>query len=891
MDESLRDPEKILRKVHDEARRERQGKLKIYLGAAPGVGKTYEMLRDAFSERNKGFDVVIGVVESHGRQEINHMMRDFEVLPRQVIYYHDNKLEDFDIDAALKRNPGLILIDEMAHTNAPGQRHSKRWQDIKELLDRGINVYTTLNVQHIESLNDDVAQIIQAPIKETVPDFMIDRADTIELVDIPPEDLLKRLHEGKVYFAQQAEIAAENFFRIGNLIALRALALRVTAERVGAEVLSYRHDKHITKIWPTKEKILVCVGPGNESLKLIRAARRMATNLHASWMAVYVDTPRLRASEDIKNKAIQNLRFAQQLGAETRFLSGTDIIKELMSFAHEQNVTQIMVWKTIRTRPRDLVFRHLADEIVRYSGEIDVFIMTGSREQTKLIKETRLEPEISWSTYASSVSIVAVATLINYLLSSYVPMINLILVYLFGIIIVSLYGQQGPSFVASLLSVLAFDFFFVPPTYSFAVSDLAYIFTFVTMFFIAQIVSTLTIMTQRQAEAARFSEQQASALYKLTRELASTRGTDKLLETGLHFISQQFGNRVVVFFAENGSLIFRDKSHGYETLSLKEQSIAQWVYDLGQPAGLGTNTLSSAEALYLPLIGSENPIGVLRLGPIKQKRLLTPEQMHLLEACTNHLALAIEAERTHEQKGKSALSRDKNIMDNALLRSIAHQLRAPLAAIMVAANNQIELANKLSANKVRSLGKDIYFESEQLSRLINNFLQITYLESRAATINKQLNSLKDTLNTVLELSRLKLGNRSIEINVPDDLPDLYYDNTLIQDVLMNLLDNVIQLTPKDYSLEISAVQKDDMVEVSVEDNGAGLMPDEVHKLFEKFYRGRMITSERGLGLGLTICHRIIKAHGGTIWAENRKQGGAAFRFTLPLKASLNTPEV
>jgi two-component system sensor histidine kinase KdpD len=888
MTEYRPDPEKILQRVLKEERKERQGKLKIYLGAAPGVGKTYQMLSDAFAERNKGLDVVIGIAESHGREEIKHMIKDFETVPRQVINYHDNKLLDFDIDAALKRNPGLILIDEMAHTNSPGQRHAKRWQDIKELLDRGINVNTTLNVQHIESLNDDIAQIIQVLVKETVPDFMIDRADAIELIDIPPEDLLKRLHEGKIYIAQQAELATEHFFRIGNLIALRALALRVTAERVGAQVLSYRQDKNITQIWPTKEKILVCIGPGSESLKLIRAARRMATSLQTEWMAVYVDTTRLKSSEESKNKAIENLRFAQQLGAETRFLSGQDIVKVLMSFAHEQNVTQIMVWKTIRNRPRDLFFRHLADEIVRYSGEIDVYIMTGTREKTKStkpIKETQEKSKISWSGYVAAGSIIAVVTFINYLFYPYLSTINLILVYLLSVIIVSLYGEHGPSLLASVLAVLGFDFFFVPPIYSFNFFEFGYLFTLVVMFFIAQFISNLTIISRRQTEAARLSEQQASALYKLTRQLASTRGSEKLLDKGLNFISQQFQNKSRAFFAENGHLIFQDNFITQEPLSLKDQSIAQWVYDLGQSAGFGTDTLPSAEELYLPLIGSEGPIGVLRLSASKSKRLLTPEQMHLLEACANQIALAIEVDKRHERKGRSALSREKNFMDNALLRSIAHQVRSPLAVIMVSASRQIELAGSLSSNEIKALGKDIYFESEQLNRLINNFLQITYLESRAAAINMHSYSLINTINHVLELSRIKLGNRPIKINISEDLPHFYYDNTLIQDVFINLFDNVILLTPQDYPLEISVVQENNMVLVSVEDNGAGIMPDEINKLFEKFYRGRMLTNERGLGLGLAICNRIIKAHGGTIWAENRKEGGAAFRFTLPLKTN------
>ena len=886
MFESRPNPEKILQRVQDEERKERQGKLKIYLGAAPGVGKTYQMLRQAFAELDKGLDVVIGVAESHGREEIISMIKDFEIIPSQTIYYHDNKLFDFDIDAALKRNPGLILIDEMAHTNAPGQRHTKRWQDIKELLDRGINVYTTLNVQHIESLNDDVTQIIQAPIKETVPDFMIDRADSIELIDIPPEDLLKRLRDGKVYIAQQAELAIEHFFRIGNLIALRALALRVTAERVGAQVLSYRHDKNITQIWPTKEKILVCVGPGSESLKLMRAARRMATNLHAEWVAVYVDTPRLKMSESNKNNIIENLRFAQQMGAETRFISGDDIVKEVMRFAHEQNVTQIMVWKTIRNRPRDLFFRHLADEIVRYSGEIDVFIMTGNRDKTQKLKNTTEKSKISWLTYAIAVTIIAVVTVINSFLYPYLSTINLMMVYFLSIIIVSLYGEYGPSLLASLLSVLCFDFFFVLPLYSINVNEIGYLFTFGVMFLIAQLISNLTIVGRRQIEAARFSDQQSSALYKLTQQLASTRGVSQLLDKGVGFITHQFECTVMAFVAENGHLIFQHKVKTEDSLSAKEQSIAQWVYDLGQPAGVGTNTLPSADALYLPLIGTNETMGVLRITPLKLNWLLTPEQMHLLEGCANQIAIALEVDRLHDQRRKSALTSDKNYMDNVLLRSIAHQLRTPLAVIMVSASNQIELASNLSPTKIKTLGKNIYYESEKLSRLINNFLQITYLESRSVTLNKKSHSMKDTVNTVLALSGLKLGKRPVKITISEGLPPFYYDNALIQDVFTNLIDNVVEFTPEDYPFEISVIQEDDMVLISIMDFGSGIMIDEMNKLFEKFYRGRMLTNERGLGLGLTICKRIVKAHGGVMWAENSKDGGAIFHFTLPLITKL-----
>lgn len=875
-------PEELLRRVQDEDRKERRGKLKVYLGAAPGVGKTYEMLRDALVERNKGLDVVIGIAESHGRDEISRMIKDFESLPRQVVQYHGKELLEFDIDSALNRNPGLILIDEMAHSNAPGLRHTKRWQDIKELLDRGINVYTTLNVQHIESLNDDVTQIIQVPIKETVPDFMIERADAIELVDLPPEELLKRLRDGKIYIAEQAALAVERYFRLGNLIALRALALRVTADRVGAQVLSYRHDKNITQIWPTKEKILVCIGPGAESLKLIRAAHRMASSLHTDWIAVYVETSRHQASEEQKNNAIQNLRYAQKMGAETRFLSGADIVKEVMNFAREQNVTQIMVWKTIRTRPRDLFFRHLADELVRYSGEIDIYIMTGKRDSSSTTKASSKKSPVSWPRYLIAMSIISLATLINFLLFPYVQPINLFMVYLLSIIIVASSGEQGPSLLASIVSVVVFEFFFIPPFFSFSFSHLEYFFTLAVLVIVSQIVTHLNYIERRQAEAARFSEQQISALYKLSYQLASTRGEDKLLDNGVHFIAQQFDSHVIALMAENGHLIVPERPGSETILSEKEQSIAQWVYDLGQVAGLGTETLPFAEGLYLPLLASQGAIGVLRILPTHSKQLFTPEQMHLLEACANQIALVIEADRAQLQTKKSILTRDKNYMSNVLLQSIAHELRTPLASIMLSASNQIELAKELTPAKIKTLGKQIYFESEQLSRLINNFLQITYLESRRVLLQKQTHSLAEIIQIVLESSCLKLKKRPVNVHIPKDLPKCTFDNTLIQEVLINLLDNVIKLTPPDTAIDISVFKNDDSVMIVLDDNGPGIMPDEINKLFEKFYRGRLITTERGLGLGLAICHRIVKLHGGTIWAENREQGGASFRFTLPI---------
>jgi two-component system sensor histidine kinase KdpD len=826
--------------------------------------------------------VVVGVVETHKRQEIENMVKDFSILPRLTIRYHHTELSEFDLDAALKRSPGLILMDEMAHTNAPNLRHKKRWQDIKELLDRGIDVYTTLNVQHIESLNDDVARIIHAPVKETVPDSMIEMADAIELVDIPPEELLKRLSEGKVYVPEQAELAAESFFRKGNLIALRELALRTVARRVNAQALLYRHDQGIKQIWPIVEKILICVGPGLESLKTIRAAKRMAMSLQAEWVAVYVDVLGIRSSNEKRNHAIQNLRFAELLGAETRVLTGHDIVKEIIEYASEQNVTLIMIWKTIRPRWRQFLVRSLADEILRYSGDIDVYTMTG-KKQAAPQKTSHIRKRTPWFHYALATGIVGLATGISFLLYPFLQESNLIMIYLAGMMLTSLLGRVGPSILGSLLSVLAYDFFFIPPYYSFLIDNTGYFFTLLVMILIAQVISQLTIRTRSQAKAARLAENQTMALYKLSRKLSRTRGILKLLKTSINYISEIFDSEVLALLLKKNNLVIRARSRTTQELDEKEQSIAQWVYDMGQKAGLGTDTLSFSKALYIPLSGSQGVLGVLRLQPIHSEEYFSPERIQFLEACANQIALAIEVDSLHEQKRKSELQTESNRVRSALLQAFSHDLRSPLLSIMNTASTQMELAKQMHIPFVATSGKQIFLEAEQLSRLINNLLQIHYLETNKIILNKELYSFKEIILTVVKISNEKLSKRVVHIDVRDNLPLVSVDNGLIQDVLLNLIDNIIKFTPPESPIDIHIdTEKETLLIVSIQDHGPGIISEEANKLFEKFYRGRKLTSERGLGLGLAICRIIIEAHGGKIWVENYGDGGAAFRFTLPI---------
>lgn len=875
------DPETLLQHAKEEDQRAKRGKLKIYLGAAPGVGKTYSMLEDAIAKREKGLDIIVGIVESHGRKEIESLLKKFEILPRQNVEYHGQTLSEFDLDATLKRNPSTILIDEMAHTNVPGLRHNKRWQDIKEILDRGINVYTTLNVQHIESLNDIVTQIIHTRVNETIPDSMLEIADSVELIDLPPEDLLKRMQEGKVYIPQQAELAIEHFFRQGNLSALRELALRVTAERVGEQVLSYRKGKGIKFIWPTKEKLLVCVSSSQNATKLIRAARRMASSLQAEWIAVHVDTG---FSEHNRAKAINNLRLAEQLGAETKILHGINATSEIIHISRELNVTKIIVGKRKHRWWKKMIFGNLTDSLIKTSDEIDIYMIN---DDSKKIKSSKYDLEQSenifpWRAYALSLGVIGLATAINLIFSAYLQTTTIILVYIVTVTIVALLGKTGPSILASVLSVIAYGYFFANHENGFLIANTQLFFTLFIMLLVTQIISQLTIIMKKQTIASRLLEKRTSTLHALSRQLASARGVNKLLDIAVNYMANIFNSEVLALLSTDGHL---EVKSGYGTklvLNAKDFSVAQWVYDLGQIAGLGTDTLPFSDAIYVPLISSQKPIGVLRIKPKYNAMLFTPEQSHLLEACANQVALAIEVDRLHEQHKQLELESKTDRIRAALLEAVSHDMRTPLVAAIGSASTLMELSSDLNKHQIKKLSQDIIFELEQLNRLIHNFLQITYLEDNAVKLQKEFYPLSNVIATALKISYTKSGKKHINILLPNDLPKIPLDKTLIEEVFVNLIDNSMKFTPAESAIDIKAHLDNQYVVVSIEDNGPGIMPDEVNKLFEKFYRGRMLTTERGLGLGLSICRAIISAHGGKIWAENRKEGGAAFRFTLPL---------
>lgn len=889
MNEKRPSPDRLLQKLKAEERPNNRGRLKIYLGAAPGVGKTYTMLEDGINKRKAGVDVVAGVLESHGRAEIEEKLKSLEVLEKQQVLYRDKKLLEFDLDAALQRNPELILMDEMAHTNIPGVRHTKRWQDIKEILDRGIDVYTTLNVQHIESYSDIVSQIVHVPVKETVPDFMIDLADTIEVVDLPPQDLLRRLKEGKVYFPKQAEIASENFFRIGNLIALRELALRATAERVISEALLYRRGEGITTIWPIKEKILVCVGPNEESIRLIRVAKRMATTMQAKWIAVYIEIPRVRLSVTARNLALENLKFAEKLGAETKVLSGFDIVKEIMNFAREQNVTLIMIWRKIQPRWKEIFSSHLADELVRVSGEINVQVVTSSivEGKEKILSPVKLNNKyregLPWKIYGLSVLVVLAATAFGFLLKPYLDNVNIMMLYVLGIIIVALFGRIETSLFAIILSVIFYNIFFLPLPLMMVFSNPQYLFTLVIMLLVSYVISHLTILYQRQAESARIGENYTAVINALTQKLVVARGTDRLLENALDYISELFMSQVFALLPDdNGQLKVHTRVRLLERPDEKGIAVAQWVYDFGEIAGLGTETLPLADALYLPLKTSENILGVLALRPVPPKTNFSFEDLRLLETCASQIALALEVNRLEEESKRSELQQSGNQIRTALLQAVSQDLHEPLMwAIKTLKKLMItaELSNQI---QTILLCKEIYAALDLLRHFINNILHIAYSDPGRLKLKKVTCPLNELLEETLYSLKNKLGNKPVFLHLESNLPSIDLDKTLIKEVLINLIDNAIKFSAIEAPIDISAELQKNSVIISVADRGVGVLVNEADKLFEKFYRGQSSSSDRGLGLGLAICRNIVKAHGGEIWVENRPEGGAVFRFSLPL---------
>jgi two-component system sensor histidine kinase KdpD len=886
------DPDALLAMVQREEEKSRRGRLRIFLGMAPGVGKTYAMLEAARLRMAEGRDVLAGIVETHAREDTEALMYGMPVLPRRRQDYKGHELAEFDLDAALAGRPGLILVDELAHTNIPGSRHPKRWQDVEELLENGLDVWTTLNVQHLESLNDVVAQITGVRVRETVPDAVLERAESVILVDLPPEDLRQRLSEGKVYLPRQAEWAGENFFRPGNLSALRELALRSTANRVNTEVLVYRQGHAIQITWPTSERILVCVGPSPTSATLVRAAKRLADGLHASWHALYV---RQHASGAATARAMENLRLAHELGAETHVLAGGDVARLIVGFARQRNVTRIVIGKPLRRRLADFFTGSPVDQLVRLSGEIDVHVIKGQDTGARRLPDIHVPRQVKWRDYAAALGMVGVCTGLSFAMYPHFDLANLIMVYLVGVMAAAVWLSRGPAVLASAASVLAYDFCFVPPRFSFAVSDAAYLVTFLVMFLVALVLSAMASRIKAQADSAGQLERQASDLSDLSRRLAATRGAENLTQVARERIASVFGCQAFVLLPGPSGTLELTRTPGEDELPAdRDMGVAQWVFDNARPAGFSTQTLSESGALFLPLQAAEGVIGVVGVKPADETwrdNLLLPDQRRLLEAFVHQTALALDVDKLEEKAKASLVEAEREKLRSALLSTVTHDFKTPLAAISGSAQSLMALGEAAGPEVRRALEENIAGEAGRLERLVDNLLRITALESGAMVPVLRPAPLVEVVGSALSRLEEALAVHPVSLDIPPELPMIPMDEVLMEQVFLNILENAAKHTPDETAIAIRARARAGAVEIEIADNGPGLGPGDPERLFERFQRGDRGDrggGSRGYGLGLAICRAVVKAHGGSILARDKAGGrgaapsGAVFTITLPI---------
>ena len=882
-------PDAFLARVKEQEARRARGKLKVFFGAAAGVGKTYAMLEAARAQRAAGVEVVAGVIETHRRAETEALLEGFEILPRRRVEYRGTTLEEFDLDVALARHPALMLVDDIAHTNAPESRHAKRWQDVIELLDAGIDVYTTLNVQHLESLNDLVAKITGVVVRETVPDSVLEQADEVELVDLPADDLRRRLKEGKVYVAHQAAEAVEHFFREGNLNALRELALRHTAERVDAKMQRYRREHAIDTVWPVAERVLVCIGPSPASARLVRAGRRLAAQLEAPWVVAYVETAARRSlGEEDRARIAETLRLAESLGAETVTLTGTRMSDEILAYARSRNVSKIVIGKPTRGFWQRVFLGSIVDTLVRGSGEIDIYVISGDGTPAPTPR-TRTRPRAGRPlAYAAAIAAVLSSTALAWLMFPSFELSNIVMVYLLGVVIVAMRFGRAASALASVLSVAAFDFFFVPPYYTFAVSDSQYLITFAVMFVVALVISGLTVRTRDQAEAARTQERRTAALFSLSRELAAAREIAPLLEAAVRHLIEVFGGRIVILLPDaTGRLEQRAGQLAPFNMDASDLAVAQWAFEHRAAAGAGTDNVPGAQMRFEPLTSSRGVVGVVGMRPAEPRAFDAPEQAHLLETFVSQVAVAVDRALLDEEAQTAQVRVEAERVRNALLSAVSHDLRTPLTAITGAASAALEGETRIDAVTRRELLESIRDEAERLNRLVNNLLDVTRLESGSLQLRREWIPVEELVGVALARLAKPLSERKVTTRLPEDLPPVHVDGLLVEQVFINLLENATKHTPAGQPIDVDARREGNEVVVEIADRGPGLPAGEEQKIFDKFYG---VGGGGGAGLGLTICRAIVEAHGGRIGGQNRPGGGALLRFSLPAGEPPRPPE-
>jgi two-component system sensor histidine kinase KdpD len=886
------DPDALLAKVQQEEAAARRGKLRIYFGSSAGVGKTYAMLVAARKLRLEGRDVVAGVIETHGRSETAALLGDLEVLPPRQMPHRGKLLSEFDLDGALSRRPALILVDELAHSNVQGARHPKRWQDVEELLAAGIDVFTTLNVQHLDSLNDVVGGITNVRVWETVPDTVFDDADEVVLVDIPADELLDRLKAGKVYVQHQAERAADNFFRKGNLMALRELALRRTADRVEGDVQAYRVGKAIGSVWKTARALLTCVGPDRGAERVVRAAARLASQLNADWHAIYVETPSLqRRPAEQREGILATLKLAKDLGATTAVIANPHVAESVVTYARKHNLSRVVIGRdaTHRLLPWQ---RSNGQRLATLAPDIDLVeigragrdVAAPANRGAALAGVARPEGGERHSTkrrrYLWATLACCGVTLLAAPLALRFDRANIVALYLLTVVVVAWRFGRGPAALAAVLSVVAFDFFCVPPRFSFAVSDVQYLLTFAVMLAVGLIVGQLTAGLRFQARVASHREERAASLYEIARDLSGAVQIEQVVKISDESIERTFRASAALLLPDEQGKLASAELGVASPLSV-DLGIAQWAFDKGQHAGFGTDTLPGSDVLYIPLRAPERARGVLAVRASNRRMLGIPEQRQLLDTFAALIAIALE--RVHYVGvAQDALVRmESERLRNSLLAALSHDLRTPLTVLVGLAESLVRAKPPLPGAQIE-IAEAMQDEAHRMSALVGNLLDMARIQSGEVKLNLEWQPLEEVVGVALRAARNMLKNHRIEVALPRDLPLVRVDALLIERVLVNLLENAAKYTPVGSRVSLSAEVVGDQLRTTVADDGPGLPPGREEAVFQKFTRGHAESATPGVGLGLAICRAIVESHGGRITGQNRHGGGAAFTMTLPL---------
>ncbi len=887
-------PEALLKLARQE--KKGRGRLKIFLGAAPGVGKTYEMLVSARARRADGEDVAIGVVETHGRPETEALIAGLEVVPRKRIEYKTRTLEEMDLDAILARRPQLALVDELAHTNAPGGRHPKRYLDVEELLAAGIDVYATLNIQHVESLNDVIAQITRIRVRETVPNSVLDNADDIEVIDLTPDELMQRLREGKVYVPDQAQRALDHYFSPGNLTALRELALRRTAQRVDEQLLTHMRAHAIQGPWPAGERMLVCVPEDARSAGLVRFTKRIADRLHAPWTALYIETLR---SQDLsvaaRDRIADTLRLAERLGGAAVTLPGQGgrIADDILVFARSNNVSQIVIGKSTRSWWFERWHGSVVHELLSRSGNIGVHVVAGDALNDEAIprKTVRTARPSSFSVlgYLAAIAATALGVGAAMLARPNFGAETVPLIFLMGVLGVAYQFGLGPSLFAAFLSMACYNFFFLPPIYTFIIADPINIAALFFFLFTALIVSNLTARVRRQADMARNRAAITSALYAFSRNLASNASLDDLLWASVSQIAASLKASAAILLPDaTGRLAVAASFPPGDMIDDADIGAAIWSFDSGRGAGRGSDTLPGAKRLFLPLRTGRGVIGVVGLGPgYRTDILLTPDERRLLDALMDQAAVAIERVRLAREMDDARVAAEAEKLRGALLTSLSHDLRTPLSSILGAANSLREYGELFDPKTRSDLIETIEEEAQRMSRFVGNLLDMTRLEAGAIELKREPVDVSEVIGAAVRRTAGLLKGFKIVFDIEPDLPLLHCDEVLMEQALMNLLDNAGKYGSPPSDITIRARKDRATVRIEIADEGAGIPEDRLSLIFEKFHRVKSRDHQRaGTGLGLAICRGFIEAMGGTIVAANRTdRPGAVFIIEMPVASA------